>query len=253
MSEYEKVEFKSDVAPAYQQEQVEEFESQAPPEAQEQVGEERPSWLPEKFESPEALAYAYQQLQKEFSQSRQQPEEEGPYQEQDQEYTEQITEDVFYELSEEFDATGDVSEESRERLAQAGIPRAMIDTYVNSQKVVAEQVVQQTFESVGGEENYNSMLSWAAQNLPDQEIDAFNDLVNADQATMRMAVNGMYARFVQAQGVPLLQGETGNTIPNSGAFQSRAQVVEAMSDPRYKKDPAYRQQVYNRLQNSNII
>ena len=42
-------------------------------------------------------------------------------------------------------------------------------------------------------------------------------------------------------------------IPNSGAFQSRAQVVEAMSDPRYKKDPAYRQQVYNRLQNSNVI
>ena len=249
MSEYEKVEFKSDVAPAYQQEQVEQFESQAPPEAQEQVGEERPSWLPEKFESPEALAYAYNQLQKEFSQSRQQPQEEAPA----EENTGQITEDVFYELSEEFDATGDVSEESRERLAQSGIPRAMIDNYVNSQKVVAEQVVQQTFDSVGGEENYNAMLSWAAQNLPDPEIDAFNDLVNADQATMRMAVNGMYARFVQAQGVPLLQGETGNTIPNSGAFQSRAQVVEAMSDPRYKKDPAYRQQVYNRLQNSNII
>tara|TARA_R100000773_G_scaffold24133_1_gene21213 strand:- start:1136 stop:1885 length:750 start_codon:yes stop_codon:yes gene_type:complete len=249
MSNYEKVEIKSDEAPAYQQEQVEQFESQAPPEAQEQVGEERPSWLPEKFESPEALAYAYNQLQKEFSQSRQQPQEAEPT----QENTGQITEDVFYELSEEFDATGDVSEESRERLAQSGIPRAMIDNYVNSQKVVAEQVVQQTFESVGGEENYNAMLSWASQNLPDQEIDAFNDLVNADQATMRMAVNGMYARFVQAQGVPLLQGETGNTIPNSGAFQSRAQVVEAMSDPRYKKDPAYRQQVYNRLQNSNVI
>ncbi len=99
------------------------------------------------------------------------------------------------------------------------------------------------------------MLCWNGQhkNLPEQEIDAFNDLVNADQSTMRMAVNGMYARFVQSQGAPLLQGETGNMIPNSGAFQSRAQVVEAMSDPRYKKDPAYRQQVYNRLQNSNVI
>lgn len=249
MSDYQKVEIKSDEAPAYQQEQVEQVESQAASETEEQTSPERPSWLPEKFESPEALAYAYQQLQKEFSQSRQQPTqvEETP------EQSEELNEEVFYQLSEEFEATGDVSEESRERLAQAGVPRAMIDNYVESQKVVAEQVVQQTFESVGGEENYNAMLEWAAQNLPEQEIDAFNDLVNADQSTMRMAVNGMYARFVQSQGAPLLQGETGNMIPNSGAFQSRAQVVEAMSDPRYKKDPAYRQQVYNRLQNSNVI
>lgn len=249
MSDYQKVEIKSDEAPAYQEEQVEQVESQAASETEEQTSPERPAWLPEKFESPEALAYAYQQLQKEFSQSRQQPTqaEETP------EKPEELNEQVFYQLSEEFEATGDVSEESREKLAAAGVPRAMIDNYVESQKVVAEQVVQQTFESVGGEENYNAMLEWAAQNLPEQEIDAFNDLVNADQSTMRMAVNGMYARFVQSQGAPLLQGETGNMIPNSGAFQSRAQVVEAMSDPRYKKDPAYRQQVYNRLQNSNVI
>ncbi len=96
---------------------------------------------------------------KEFSQSRQQPTqvEETP------EQSEELNEEVFYQLSEEFEATGDVSEESRERLAQAGVPRAMIDNYVESQKVVAEQVVQQTFESVGGEENYNAMLEWAAQ------------------------------------------------------------------------------------------
>ena len=249
MSDYQKVEIKSDEAPAYQQEQVEQVESQAASETEEQTSPERPSWLPEKFESPEALAYAYQQLQKEFSQSRQQPTEV----EETPERSEEINEQVFHQLSEEFEATGDVSEDSREKLAAAGVPRAMIDNYVESQKVVAEQVVQQTFESVGGEENYNAMLEWASQNLPEQEIDAFNDLVNADQSTMRVAVNGMYARFVQSQGAPLLQGETGNMIPNSGAFQSRAQVVEAMSDPRYKKDPAYRQQVYNRLQNSNVI
>ncbi len=97
------------------------------------------------------------------------------------------------------------------------------------------------------------MLQWASNNLPDTEIDAFNEMINGDASVMQTAVNGMYARFVQSQGAPLLQGETGNTIPNSGAFQSRAQVTEAMSDPRYKKDPAYRQQVYNRLQNSNVL
>ncbi len=249
MSDYQKVEIKSDEAPAYQQEQVEQVESQAPPEAQEQMGEERPSWLPEKFESPEALAYAYDQLQREFSQSRQQPQET----EEEPEVSSQFSEEVFMRLSDEFDATGDVSEDSRERLAQSGIPRVMIDNYVESQKIIAEQEVQATFEAVGGEENYNAMLQWASNNLPDTEIDAFNEMINGDAGVMQTAVNGMYARFVQSQGAPLLQGETGNTIPNSGAFQSRAQVTEAMSDPRYKRDPAYRQQVYNRLQNSNVL
>ena len=249
MSDYQKVEIKSDEAPAYQQEQVEQVEPQASPEAQEQVGEERPSWLPEKFESPEALAYAYDQLQREFSQSRQQPQEV----EEEPEVSSQFSEEVFLRLSDEFDATGDVSEDSRERLAQSGIPRVMIDNYVESQKIIAEQEVQATFEAVGGEENYNAMLQWASNNLPDTEIDAYNEMINGDAGVMQTAVNGMYARFVQSQGAPLLQGETGNTIPNSGAFQSRAQVTEAMSDPRYKKDPAYRQQVYNRLQNSNVL
>lgn len=249
MSDYQKVEIKSDEAPAYQQEQVEQVEPQASPEAEEQFTPERPAWLPEKFESPEALAYAYEQLQKEFSQSRQQPQEV----EEEPEVSSQFSEEVFMRLSEEFDATGDVSEDSRERLAQSGIPRAMIDNYVESQKIIAEQEVQSTFESVGGEDNYNAMLQWASNNLPDAEIDAFNEMINADASVMQTAVNGMYARFVQSQGAPLLQGETSNMIPNSGAFQSRAQVTEAMSDPRYKKDPAYRQQVYNRLQNSNVL
>ena len=35
-------------------------------------------------------------------------------------------------------------------------------------------------------------------------------------------------------------------------FKSQAQVVEAMSDSRYDKDPAYRQEVMEKLERSNI-
>ena len=35
-------------------------------------------------------------------------------------------------------------------------------------------------------------------------------------------------------------------------FGSQAEVVEAMSDPRYDRDPAFRQQVMKKLERSNV-
>ena len=35
-------------------------------------------------------------------------------------------------------------------------------------------------------------------------------------------------------------------------FKSQAQVVKAMSDPQYDKDPAYRQAIYDKLERSNL-
>jgi hypothetical protein len=43
----------------------------------------------------------------------------------------------------------------------------------------------------------------------------------------------------------------GKTAP--GGFESVAQVVAAMSDPRYKIDPAYRAQVERKIANSTVI
>jgi hypothetical protein len=35
-------------------------------------------------------------------------------------------------------------------------------------------------------------------------------------------------------------------------FKSQAQVIEAMNDPRYEKDPAYRKEVADKLERSNL-
>ena len=35
-------------------------------------------------------------------------------------------------------------------------------------------------------------------------------------------------------------------------FRSQAEVVAAMSDPRYERDPAYRQDLYDKLERSNV-
>jgi hypothetical protein len=77
-------------------------------------------------------------------------------------------------------------------------------------------------------------------------------MVMGNDQQMNMAVQGLWARFNQGGNQPMLQGDTGSSAP-TGAFQSRAQVTAAMSDPRYRKDPAYREEVYRKLQQSNVI
>tara|TARA_R100001510_G_C7656046_1_gene215646 strand:- start:594 stop:1343 length:750 start_codon:yes stop_codon:yes gene_type:complete len=249
MSNYQKVEIKSEETPPMAPEQEIPTPEAAPEMAPEVV--ERPEWLPEKFESPEALAYAYSQLEKQFSKGE-------DAEEQVEDVPAGIDPDTFDALSEEFDQTGDVSERSRQRLADTGIPRAFIDQYIEGQKVVAENAIKNVYASVGGEENYNNMLQWATNTLTDNEIDVFNDMVAGSAEETTMAVNGMYARYIQSGSQPptkqpLVQGDTSPDLPSGGTFQSRAQITQAISDPRYKKDPAYRQDVYRRLQNSNAL
>ena len=48
----------------------------------------------------------------------------------------------------------------------------------------------------------------------------------------------------------MLQGKA--PVEKGDTFRSQAEVVRAMDDPRYEKDPAYRQDIYNKLERSNL-
>ena len=107
--------------------------------------------------------------------------------------------------------------------------------------------------SVGGETQYNNLVSWAGQNLPENEIKAFDDLVGTgNAAAIQLGVDALKSRYEAVNGY---EGRrlTGKAADTSGdVFKSQAQLVEAMSDPRYDRDPAYRQDVVSKLERSDI-
>tara|TARA_R100000655_G_scaffold107580_2_gene158189 strand:- start:1164 stop:1919 length:756 start_codon:yes stop_codon:yes gene_type:complete len=251
MSDYQKIEVKGEDTPPMNPEQAASIEQETTQEVPApEATNERPGWLPEKFETPEAMAFAYKQLEQEFSKANaSEPEEVAE--------AAGIDPGTFSALSAEFDETGDVSEESRQKLAATGIPREFIDEYVQGQKQMAEAAIVEVYKTVGGEEQYKQMLGWAVDQLSEGEIDLFNEMVAGSKEEMMMAVSGLHARYAQSGQVapktPLMQGETSTESNTGGAYQSRAQVVAAMKDERYRKDPAYREEVYRRLQNSNAI
>ncbi len=213
--------------------------------------EERPGWLPEKFESAEELASAYANLEKEYhAKERTEVKEKASA---EKEAIQTSVNNAVTSATEEFAEKGELSEVSLSALESAGISREVVEMYVRGFQSVQQDETQQIMSEVGGKENYDAMSTWAAENLSDGELDSFNAAVETgDMNTAKLAINGLYARFTRDIGEPvtLQKGQVSGSPVTP--FNSNAQVTEAMQDPRYQKDPAYREHVAQRLAVSKI-
>jgi len=214
-------------------------------------GEPRPEWLPEKFNSAEDLAQAYSELEKKFSSN----ETSEPSQQEARRMAEenQQAENTLEPFYAEYAEAGELSEKSYEDLAKLGFDRNLVDGYIAGQTAIADNEARMVKETVGGEENYSKMIEWAGQNLSQAEQEAFNStLDNGSIEQVKLAVSAIANRagITGEAKQEMLQGEV-NVIPD--VFNSVAQVTEAMNDPRYEKDPAYRKEVELKLGRSNVI
>ena len=117
----------------------------------------------------------------------------------------------------------------------------------------ARKIVDAIFQQTGGEQKYHAMAAWAAKSLPDEQVMAFNQAVQSgDVGRAINAVKGLQYDYMTATGYePRLTGGRAPSGEGPKGFQSEAQVVAAMSDPRYqsgpKQDPAYVAEVEQRL------
>ena len=108
-------------------------------------------------------------------------------------------------------------------------------------------------DSVGGEERYDAMLRWGADNLSPDEIAMFDNVVaTGDVNACYFAIQALNRRFTEAVGdeKELLTGR--GSRDTMDVFRSQAEVIEAMKDPKYDTDPAYRNDVFEKLGRSNI-
>lgn len=233
--------------------------------SEEQTGEEqqveRPEWLPEKFKSPEDMAQAYSELEKKMGQ--------GTNEEQPAETTEDNEGDVqddkpddnenadynaaVVDASKEFfENDGQLSEETYEKLAKAGLPKELVDSYAAGQQALL-QTEEGEIKSVANGQ-FDAMAEWANDNLEQEEINAFDDIVDTGtKEQAKFAVKSLYDRYTQANGSSpkLVQGAVtgGSTMP----FKSMQELARAQSDPRYKSgDKAYHEEIDRRLSVSRL-
>ena len=170
-----------------------------------------------KFKDPQALEQAYVELQKKLGEPRDEV---------------QTTEDAGEPAKEE------PAEESEEP---------------NSAESLSEEQAEYLMDMVGGDKAYKSMIDWAGQNFSKEEISMYDGVMESgDPNAIFFAVQALQARYNDNVGSDgqLLTGKGAENTDDS--FKSQAELVAAMSDPRYDRDPAYRQDLMRRLENSDV-
>tara|TARA_B100001996_G_scaffold201803_1_gene154513 strand:+ start:18016 stop:18750 length:735 start_codon:yes stop_codon:yes gene_type:complete len=227
---------------------------------EEAVIQDRPEGLPEKFNSVDDLAKSYSELEKKLGEPKPQETPEPTKQEEpksdDLEIASKAAESAglnMQELQSEFDNNGTLNEKSYEALNKAGIPKEYVDQFIAGQLAMRDNMVNDVKGIAGGDTGYQDMVAWAAENLSDAEKAAYNNAVNsADMEGIKLAVNGLKARYESANGVEPTLAKGKASPSTEGGFRSWAEVTAAMNDPRYSKDIAYQDDVKRKIKNSNL-
>ena len=209
---------------------------------------ERPEWLPEKFKSPEDMAKSYSELEKKLSQ----PNDSEPEQAEVAE-TETSPAPQFDKFAEEFAQSGELSADSFTELEAMGYPRDMVETYIKGMTATQSADANEVMQLAGGAEGYQELTDWARDNMPTNELEVYNQMVSGSTDNAKMAVEWLMSKREVAGAVEpnLLSGRA--TGAPKDAFRSTAEVVQAMKDPRYTQDPAFRRDVEEKLARSSVF
>lgn len=222
-----------------------------------------PEWLPEKFvrrteagdidyqASSEAMAKAHSELEKNFHKDRQEkaddPAEET--EEKPEGETPLIDGEFWNSLVAEYNDKRELSDDSMEILRNIGIPDTIVQDYIAGQEARASAYANKVVEGVGGLDQYEQLVGWAADALDINEIRAFDRAVESgDLLTAQMAVRDLRTRYEAANGsIAGLAVQGTPSTSSSQGYGSRAEMTAAIQDPRYAKDAAYREQVMRRI------
>jgi len=216
-----------------------------------------------KYKNAQDLENAYIELEKKLGGDKTEPEEDSQEppeakEEEAKEEEEKPSEStVLDELWEQAQSGEKFSRETLDKLNEtkpADLAQKYLELKSQTQpKDLSKEDVTSLYEIAGGEQEYGKMLDWATKTLTKQEINMFDTVMErGDALAAFFAVRSLAYRYEDATG---RDGKmvTGSAPKESGdQFRSQAEVVKAMSDPRYENDPAYRQDIMKKLERSDV-
>jgi len=233
-------------------------------EVAEKLGEEEARQYAGKFNNAEDLENAYLELQKKLGSNDDDDDAEVDTLDEDDDDEVSPGVSLITEASDEYYANeGQISQETMERFGEMS-SQELVNAYMEIQANAPEgqyaespdltdSEMNSVYNSAGGEKAYETMVNWASDNLAEKKLDAFNSIINQGNATaIQIAVAGLKSEYENAEGY---EGRmlTGKAAPSSrDVFRSQAEVVQAMKDPRYANDPAYQQDIFDKLERSNV-
>jgi len=227
----------------------------------EKLGQEEGELLAGKYKNAEELENAYLELQKKLGSDDEAEVDTLDNDETEEEWSEGAS--LIADASNEFYSNeGQLSEDTMKQFSEMS-SQDLVEAFMEIQRAnpdvgnapspdLTDAEMNQVYNSAGGEAEYERLTAWAAENISSDKLDAFNTVVDRGEAlAIQMAVAGLRSEYENAEGY---EGRmlTGKAARTSDGFRSQAEVVAAMADPRYDRDEAYRQDVYDKLERSNV-
>ena len=224
-----------------------------------QLQDAQDNLLAGKYKNAQELEQGYIELQKKLGQSEETAETEETKEAEETKETEESV-NILDELWEYESNNEEFHEEAVEELKQMD-PVKLAEMHIEYRKQVeagntegkdfSQEEVTQLKNVVGGDANYTNMIQWAQGALSEQEVNMFDTVMaKGDPIAAFFAVRSLAYAYNNAVGYDgkMVQGKAPKQSTNQ--FRSQQEVVKAMSDSRYENDPAYRQDVMNKLAQS---
>ena len=219
----------------------------------EELMDQQDELLAGKYKNAQDLESAYLELQKKLGEGDEESEGET---EDAEEIESNPAADMISAASQEFAESGELTPETRDALAELDSSE-LLDAYMSlappPSPDLSDSDVSSLKASVGGEESYNQITGWAAEALSEVELEAFNTTVDSGSlAQIQMVMAGLQARYQAENGYEGTQLQGKAPSNSRDTFRSQAEVVEAINDPRYDRDPAYRNDILMKLERSDV-
>ena len=171
--------------------------------------------------------------------------------------------ELITSASDEFNEKGELTPETIEKFSSMS-SKELVEAYLEVQdslpqaQAAAAEIEDAQINDIknfaGGEEAYGRLVTWAGENLGQSDIDAFDEIVGTGSVeAIKLAVSGLKSQYDNVNGYEgqMYSGKAPKT--NQDVFRSQAELVAAMSDRRYDRDPAYRQDVIAKLERSENL
>ena len=156
---------------------------------------------------------------------------------------------------------GTLSDEMIDKLGTAGLSKELVESYLKGvrdelgyqppQPTLSDTEVSEIKAIANGEEGYQSLMEWAADNLNKEDSKNYDDvLATGNKTAIKFAVKALMGQYEDANGRDS-KIVTGKESPQE-SYRSMAEVVRDMNKPEYTQDQAFRDDVLRKLSASNL-
>ncbi|WPJ54309.1 capsid assembly scaffolding protein [Klebsiella phage RCIP0074] len=169
-----------------------------------------------------------------------------------------LSQDAVTRIQQEYQNEDSLSDESYKELAEAGYSKAFVDAYIRGQEALVNQYVDKVMDFVGGRERFQQVYGHMQTNNPEGAEALIKAFESRDVATMKTILNLAGQSRDKTFGKKAERTITKRATPakpvarKAEGFESQAEMIKAMSDPRYRTDSKYRSEVEQKVIDSKF-